>query len=589
MDKLLVLIDGAAIAYRSYFALIRNPLINSRGENTGAVFGFTQSILKLLDEIKPSHLGCVFDTAAPTFRHELYDEYKSTRAKMPDELADSLPWIKDVLAALHIPVLEREGFEADDIIGTLALKAAEAGYQVGMFTGDKDFCQLVNDRIKVLHPKTFDWLDENGVKAKMGVPPDKIIDLLALMGDTSDHVPGVPGVGEKTALKLLGEFGDFETVLRSAASVSQKKLSQSLKDNADLARLSHQLVTIQTDAPVEFDEASLMVSRPDSPRLAELFKRFEFKSLYLRFSEPVQQPALEIQPQAKAKYEMVDSLERLESILAEAQKIGEAAIDTETTSKSAIEASLVGISLSFKEGEAYYVPVGHLDDASNLPFESVLERFSKFFRSKTKLIGQNLKYDRQVFANHGLGLQNIYFDTMIASYLVNPGRRSHKLDYLALEYLDYRMQPITDLIGKGAKQISFAKVPVDKATFYAAEDADYTLRLKNRLQPILHEHELERLFFDLEMPLLSVLGDMEKEGVAIDRQFLEKLSVEYDNRMKTIERNIYEEAGQRFNISSPIQLRAILFDKLQLPSSKKTAKGREKSTDVDVLALLWIL
>jgi len=586
MTKLLLLIDGAALAYRSYFALIRNPLINSRGENTGAVFGFTQSILKLIDEAKPSHLGCVFDTAAPTFRHELYREYKSTRARMPDELADSLPWIKEVMDAFHIPVLEKEGFEADDIIGTLARKAAAAGYQVGMFTGDKDFCQLVNDRVKVLHPKTFEWLGEDGVRDRMGVHPDRIIDLLALMGDTSDNVPGVPGVGEKTALKLLEQFGDFETVLRSAASVPQKKLSQSLIDNAELARLSRQLVTIHTDVPVEFDEISLAVQEPDNEKLAELFKRFEFKTLYTRFSTRTGQESVEIKKHAGAIYETVDSLARLKSILTTAEKIGEAAIDTETTSKNAIEASLVGISLAFKEGEAYYVPVGHLDNAANLPLDRTLELFQKFFESKTRMIGQNLKYDRQVFVNHGLHLENIYFDTMIASYIINPGRRSHKLDYLALEYLDYKMQPITDLIGTGARQISFARVPVDKATFYAAEDADFTLRLKTRLQPILAEHELDRLFFDLEMPLLPVLGDMERAGVAIDRRFLANLSIEYNDRMKKIERDIYREAGQQFNINSPSQMRIILFDKLQLQSSKKTAKGGEKSTDVDVLEKL---
>ncbi len=590
MSKLLLLIDGSAVAYRSYFAFIRNPLVNSHGENTGALFGFTGSIVKILEQVKPDYLACVFDTAAPTFRHELYDEYKSTRAKMPDELADSLLWIKQMLEGFKIPVLEMPGYEADDIIGTLARKAADKGFEVGMFTGDKDFYQLVNDKVKLLHPKTFEWFGSERVEEKFGVPPDKVIDFLALMGDSSDNVPGVRGVGEKTALKLLNEFGSFEKVLDSADLVKQKKISNSLKENRELAELSYRLVTIDTDVPVELDEDALKVENPDSASLAELFKRYELGMYYKRFAAEdtaVEQSSLNLA--AKADYKTVEDPKEFERILNEAKKLGEIAIDTETTSTVALEAKLVGVSLALKENEAFYVPLNHEGGENNLPFEKSIELLRDFFESGTKLIGHNLKYDRQVFANHDLVMADITFDTMIASYLINPGRRSHKLDDLADEYLGYRMQPITELIGSGKKQITFDKVPVGSASFYAAEDADYTLKLKNVLEPLLKENKLESLFYDMEMPLLTVLGDMEANGVSIDLKFLKNLSEDFGEKLIGVESKIYKEAGREFNINSPLQLRGILFDELQLPSSKKTAKGGEKSTDIGVLEKLALI
>lgn len=590
MSKLLILIDGAALAYRSYFALIRNPLINSRGENTGALFGFTNSIIKILDQLQPDYLACVFDTPAPTFRHKLYVDYKSTRAKMPDELADSLPWIRDVLAGFKIPVIEMEGFEADDIIGTLARKASKKGFEVGMFTGDKDFYQLVDNNVKLLHPKTFEWFDSEQVEMKMGVPPGKIIDLLALMGDSSDNVPGVRGVGEKTALKLLTEFGSFDEVLKSAEKVKQKKIAESLKENKELAELSYKLVTIDCNVSVKLDEKALKVEEPDKQKLAELFKRFELNTLYKRFAvEQTDRQQESLALSGDVTYKAVESMEQLQNLLAQAEKAGEMAIDTETTSMNQLKASLVGISLAFKEGEAFYIPLTHEDKDKNLFLDKTLDIFRKFFDTNTKLIGHNLKYDRQIFDNHEIKLKNIYFDTMIASYLLNPGRRSHKLDALADEYFDYHMQPITDLIGTGKKQISFDKVPVKKAVFYAAEDADYALRLKNKFDHLLKEQKLESLFFDLEMPLLAVLGDMEKHGVAIDLKFLKGLSKDFGNWLSRIEADIYEEAEREFNINSPAQLRVVLFDELQLPSSKKTAKGGEKSTDVGVLEKLALI
>ncbi len=590
MSNLVILIDGSAIAYRSYYAFIRNPLINSKGENTSAVFGFTNSLIKLIEQISPSHMACVFDTPAPTFRHKLYSEYKSTRTKMPDELADSLPWIKEVIAGFNIPLIEMEGYEADDIIGALSKKAALKDFEVGMFTGDKDFYQLVDEKIKLLHPKTFEWFDSDRVKEKMGVLPGKIIDLLALMGDSSDNIPGVPGVGEKTALKLLNQFGDFKKILESADKVAQKKIAKSLKENAELAHLSFKLVTIDCDVPIEFDERALTLKEPSRQELARLFKKFEFASLYKKYSafadDTVQK---ELFAKAQVRYETVRSISHLDEILSAAEKVGEAAIDTETTSINALKAELVGISIAFKESEAFYLPLKHNDKKANLPFSESLERFSRFFSSKVKLTGHNLKFDRQVFDNYSLDLEQMHFDTMIASYLLDPGRRSHKLDVLAADYFDYKMQSITELIGKGSKQLPFSIVPVDKATFYAAEDADFSLRLKNLFSPKLKEQKLEELFYDIEMPLLSVLGDIEKTGVAVDLEFLKELSDAYGEKMAQVESDIYKEAGQEFNINSPAQLRALLFDRLGLPSTKKTAKGGEKSTDVAALEKLALI
>jgi DNA polymerase-1 len=586
-NKLLVLIDGSALAYRAHFALIRSPLINSHGENTSAVYAFTQALQRLLEQIKPSHLVCVFDTKAPTFRHEIYPEYKSTRAKMPPELADALPWIKDVVNGFNIACIEKEGYEADDIIGTMAIRAAQSGFKVGLLTGDKDFYQLVDDKINVINPKTFEWIGPEDVKRQYGVEPDKMIDLLALMGDSSDNVPGIPGVGEKTAAELLNQFGDLRTTLDSADKYPKKKIAESLKNNAESAWLSRKLVTIERDVPIEFDLDCFAIKEPDKPRLVELFKRFEFKSLAARYSP--EQGNLELMTPSADKavsYRIVESLDQLNSILSEAEKKGECAIDTETTSLDQLQAEIVGISLCFQEGRAFYVPLAHEETSRNLPFENTIERFRNFAAGNVKIIGHNLKFDCHVFANHGINIDAVYFDTMVASYVINPGRRSHSLNNLTEEYFNYKMQPITELIGSGSKQMPFAMVSVNKAASYSAEDADYTLRLKNLFLPILVEQKLDRLFFELEMPLLKVLGQIERNGVSIDIEFLKQLSDIYGRRMADIETEIYREAGQTFNINSPSQLREILFEKLRLPSSRKTAKGGEKSTDVSVLEKL---
>lgn len=581
-----ILIDGSAVAYRSYFALIRSPLINSRGENTGAVFGFVNSLIKIIRDFRPDYLAVVFDTPAPTFRHEIYQEYKSTRAKTPDELIDQLPWIDMAINGFNIPVIKMDGYEADDLIGTLSVKAAKAGHDVLMFTGDKDFFQLVTDKINILHPKDFIVIDPTGVKEKFGVRPERVIDILALMGDVSDNVPGLPGIGPKTAISLVEEFGDFETVLREGPSKCKGKVARALQDHAKLARLSYELVTIKTDCPVEFDPEPMRLENPDNRKLAELFLRLEFKTLMEKYASQEAATLFEAgRGSLAADYKTISSLAELDSLLAEIERRGATAIDTETTSLNSLEAALVGISLSFEEGTGFYAPVGH-KSGENLPLADVLRRFAKLFGSDVKIIGQNLKYDRQVFRNHGIEIGNPYFDTMIAAYLINPGGRGYKLDSMALEKFNYSMMPITDLIGAGGNQISFSMVEIDRATFYACEDADFTLRLKNVFEPELTDLKLDRLFHEIEMPLIAVLGNMEEAGVKIDSGYLSELSTEYGEKLRKIELMIYEEAGERFNINSPQQLARVLFDKLYLKSTRRTAKGGARSTSVDVLEKL---
>jgi len=582
----LILIDGSAVAYRSYFAMIRNPLINSRGENTGAVFGFVGSLMKIVREIKPDYLAVVFDTPAPTFRHELYEEYKSTRAKTPDELIEQFPWIDKAIEGFNIPVIKLDGYEADDIIGTLATKAATGGHEVLMFTGDKDFYQLVDDNVKILHPKDFTVIDGDGVKEKFGVPPDRVIDMLALMGDTVDNVPGVPGIGPKTAVSLLEEFGDLEKALSEGPVKRKGKVAASLAEFAEQARLSYELATIKTDCPVELDLKALALEEPDNRALADLFHRLEFKTLMEKFAHKEASTLFEAPAgQSTADYKTISDLEQLEKLIGEIRKKGEVALDTETTSLNSLQAQLVGISLSIEEGSAYYIPVGH-DTGENLPLADVLDKFTGLFGSAVNIIGQNLKYDRQVFLNHGVDIGDPYFDTMIAAYLINPGARGYNLDSMALEKFNYKMMPITDLIGTGKKQISFSAVNIETATVYAAEDADFTLRLKNIFEPEIKKLRLEKLLHEIEMPLIPVLGEMEKAGVKIDKDYLAQLSIQYGEKLIEIEKSIYKEAGETFNINSPQQLATILFDKLYLKSSRRTAKGGARSTSVDVLEKL---
>ncbi|KPL04048.1 MAG: hypothetical protein AMJ73_04745 [candidate division Zixibacteria bacterium SM1_73] len=581
--KRLYLIDGSALAYRSYFAFIRNPLINSKGENTSAVFGFTNSIMKILKDESPDYIAVVFDTKAPTFRHEIFADYKSTRTKMPQEMSDQLPRIREVTEGMNLPILEVEGFEADDLMGTLAKKAKAKGLEAILVTGDKDFLQLVDDDIKVLNPKRGgeepELLDRKGVEEKFGVPPEKVIEVLALMGDTSDNIPGIPGIGEKTALELIKEFGDVEKVLAHADKVKRKNIQKNLKEHPDLARLSKRLVTIDTNVPFKLDLKKLEREKFDLPKLKDLFKELEFTKLLQEISS--------LETKEKLDYKIIKSERELKELIADLEKIGEFAVDTETTSLNPIDAELVGISISYKEKEAFYIPVGHIKKKENLDLSIVIRNFKKILEDeKIKKIGHNLKFDLEVFRRYGIELKGIHFDTMIASYLINPSFRQHNLNYLALEHLDHKMIPISDLIGTGKKQKSFAEVSIKDASVYSCEDADFTLRLKEIFCPKLSLLSLEKLFFEVELPLIEVLAEMEMVGVSIDTRHLKKMSKELSEQLDDLTQKIYNLAGKEFNINSTQQLSKVLFEDLKLTPVRKTEKKTAQSTDIGVLATL---
>jgi len=581
--KRLFLIDGSALAYRSYFAFIRNPLINSKGENTSAVFGFTNSILKILRDEDPDYIAVVFDTKAPTFRHEIFKDYKSTRAKMPEDMSEQLPRIRQVAESMNLPILEVEGFEADDLMGTLAKKAKQKGLEVVLVTGDKDFLQLVDEDVKVLNPRRGgeepELLDKAGVEQKLGVPPEKVTDVLALMGDTSDNVPGIPGIGEKTARKLIRRFGSLENVLKNADRVERKNVRKGLKEHADLARLSKRLVTIDTKVPFEVDFSSLRRQKFNLPRLKELFKELEFTKFLQELSS--------LQKEEEKNYRVIRSEEELSRLISELKRAGEFALDTETTDLNPIDCQLVGISLSHREKEAFYIPVGHADARQNLDLNRVLGILKEILEDENiKKVGHNLKYDLEVLRRYGIELKGIYFDTMVASYLLNPSFRQHNLNYLTLEHLDHRMAPISDLIGKGKKQKSFAQVKVEEACNYSCEDVDFTLRLKEIFSPKLNLLSLEKLFFEVELPLIEVLAEMEMVGVSIDVKHLKKLSRQLEEQLEELSLKIYDLAGKKFNINSPQQLSQILFEDLKLPGVRKTAKKTAFSTDIGVLETL---
>jgi len=588
--KSIYLVDGSAIFYRAYFAFIRAPLINSKGENTSAAFGFVNSLLKILRDENPDYFVVVFDTKEPTFRHKMYDEYKSTRAKMPDELVEQLPRIHQTVAALNIPSMEMAGFEADDIIGTIAKAAEKKGLEVRCVTGDKDFFQLVTENVKVYNPKKVSEKAElfgpDEVKEKFGVLPEQVIDKLALMGDSSDNVPGVPGIGPKTADKLLEQFGTFENILNGYDRIKSKNIRAKIENNIEQAKLSRVLVTIDVDVPIEYNIDDFKRREIDYDATKKLFLELEFNNLLKQLmpgtTDIIKTPEKKTE---KTDYRLVGSLKELKELINRLSKKKEISIDTETTSLNTLEAELVGVSLSVKANEGYYVPLGHsIDKDKNLPFDESLEILKKFLENpKVQKFGQNIKYDLEVLHRYDIDIDPISFDTMLASYVLDPSARQHSLDFLAMKHFDYKMQPITDLIGTGKKQTTFDTVPVDKAVFYAVEDADLTYRLRGVFAPLIDELELQNLYYNIELPLIKVLAAMEETGIRVDDKFLGKLSKDMDRKLAGIQKEIYKIAGGEFNINSTRQLSHILFEKLNLPTKGKTAKKTGYSTDVKVL------
>lgn len=589
-SKRIFLVDGSALFYRAYFAFIRNPLINSKGENTSATYGFINSLLKIIRDEDPDYLAVVFDTKEPTFRHEMYPDYKSTRAKMPDELVEQLPRIHQAVEALNIATFEMPGYEADDIIGTIARLAERKDFEVWCVTGDKDFFQLVTDKVKIYNPRKIadaaEIFGPQEVKDKFGVHPSQVIDKLSLMGDSSDNVPGVPGIGPKTADKLLEQFGSLENLIANIEQISSKNIREKIKNNIAQAKLSKKLVTIDSQVPisVDFDTMKRRVINYEAAK--NLFLEMEFSSLLKQLSpeSPIISKDL-TRKEIKADYKQVRSVDELIKLLRELDSKKEFAVDTETTSLNALEADLVGVSLCAEPNEAYYIPLGHsVDKNKNLPFEETLSILKKFLENPgIQKFGQNIKYDLEVFHRYGIDINPIAFDTMLASYVLDPSGRQHSLDFLAMKYFDYKMQPITALIGSGKKQKTFDTVPVEKAVFYAAEDADITYRLRGIFAPLIANAEMHNLYYNIELPLIKVLAAMEEAGVRVDDKFLAGLSKEMDKKLIRLEKDIFKIAGGEFNINSTQQLAHIMFEKLKLPTRGKTAKKTGYSTDVRVL------
>lgn len=623
-QKKLFLLDGMALIYRAFFAFSQNPRIASTGLNTSAMFGFVNTLLEVLQKEKPSHIAVVFDTEAPTGRHTEFEAYKAHREAMPEDLAKSIPYIFRLIEAFNIPVITMDGYEADDLIGTLAKQAEQKGYTTYMMTPDKDFGQLVSDKILIYKPARLG----NGAEV-MGVAEvlkrwdikrvDQVIDILGLMGDAVDNIPGIPGVGEKTAIKLLAEFDTIDNLLANTHLV-KGKLKEKIEENREMALLSRRLATIIIDAPIELNEIELQLDQPNEEALKAVFAELEFRTLLKRIfpdntapvSQPVkpsaqgdlfsQAPAQQaVFPETEEKeapgsgeplqtihtvphaYHLVQDRPAIDLLLKKLKEAPAFCFDTETTALEAMDAQLVGLSFAVEEKEAFYVPVS----ADQEEARRLVDIFRPIFEDPSKtLVAQNVKYDLMVMQNYGIEFRNILFDTMLAHYLIEPDSR-HNMDAMAEAYLRYSPVSITTLIGKkGNTQLNMRDVELEKIKEYAAEDSDITLQLYHKFAPKLHEREVTSVFSEIEIPLVPVLADMEREGVRIDKDFLNLYSRDLLQESAKTEGRIYELAGIRFNIASPKQLGEVLFEKLQLdPKAKKTKTGQYQTSE-DVLSNL---
>lgn len=571
--KRLFLIDGNSYCYRAYYAI--KELRNSKGRPTNAVYGFLLMLKKLLDKEGPDYIGVAFDLKAPTFRHKKFKDYKITRKPMPDDLVIQLPLIKDMLSAYNIPIFEKEGFEADDILATIAKDVSKKGIDVYIVTGDKDALQLVNDDIKVYNVHKEGLLyDKETIKERFnGLGPDSIIDLMALAGDSADNIPGVRGIGEKTAIDLIKEFRNIENLYENidkVESVSKRKLLENEEENA---RMSKDLATIDCSVPLEIDIDALRVKGPDTKRLLGIFKELEFKG----FARELASGDSDIK--REASYHTITSKKDFDRFSSELKKQKEFVLDFETTGTNPLEARPIGLSFCWEKGEVYYVVLDKV--GIDYAFE-ILK--SIFENEKIKKIGQNIKYEKLILSQYEIDLKGIGFDTMVASYLLNPSKFNHNLDDIAFEYLNHKMISMEELIGTGKKKISIEKVPVERISEYSCEDSDVTLRLKEILEGFLYEKGLTKLFEEIEIPLIEVLSDMERKGIKINADFLKDTARHMEKELSDIVKNIYKMAGTEFNINSPKQLSEILFDRLNLPVIKKTKTG--VSTDMNVLERL---
>jgi DNA polymerase-1 len=624
MNKKLFLLDAMALIFRAYYALIRAPRISSKGKNTNAQFGFTNTLVELINNQKPSHMAVCFDTEAPTERHIDFTDYKANRQEAPEDLIIAIPDIKKIVRAFNIPIIELDGYEADDVIGTLSKQAAEAGYEVFMVTPDKDYGQLVNEKVKIYRPGyqggTVEIIGPDEVLEKWNIKNiPQVIDILGLMGDAVDNIPGIPGIGEKTAAKLLAEYETLENVLANAEKI-KGAVGEKVKAGKELAIMSKKLATIITDVPVQFHEEDFKLKEWNKDALREIFIDLEFRAAAKRilgeelpgangqvavpegvqqdlFGNAVAAPAAkEIEETEPATvraeknisntthlYVCADTAEKRMSLITQLLGEKEVSFDTETTGIDANNAELVGLSFSWKPGEAYYVPVSANRDA----VIEILAEFDPLFENPDRVwIGQNVKYDMLVLKWYGIEIKGKIFDTMLAHYVIDPeGKRS--MDLLSAQYLGYEPVHIEELIGKKGKgQGNMRDVAIDKITEYAAEDADITLQLRNTFQPLLNLKVVRKVFEEVENPLVKVLADMEFEGIRVDMNFLNEYSKTLEKEAALAEENVYREAGVRFNLSSPKQLGEVLFDKLKLdPKAKKTKTG-QYATGEDVLLKL---
>ena len=587
--RLLLLFDGNALVHRAFHAL--PPLtVPKTGEMVGAVYGFASMLLKVLSDIKPTHYAIAFDRPTPTFRHHRFEEYKAQRPPTPDELTGQYRRLRELIEAFRIPVFEMEGYEADDILGSLSRQASVQGIDTIIVTGDADAMQLVSPKVQVLMPRRAfgDTMlyDEAAVGQKYGVEPRQIADLKALEGDSSDNIPGVPGIGPKTAVKLIGQFGSLEEVYAHVDEVTPAKLGQTLQANQELAVLSKELATIVTEVPVELELDACQVSAYDRSRVVELFRTLEFASLISKLPETERTPdKTEVRTTPQGDYRIIDTIPALDELAARLAGARSFVIDVETTAKEAMHAQLVGIALSAAPGEAYYVPVGHIgwQGLRQLPLPQAIDRLKPLIEDpRIAKTAHNGNYDMSVLAQHGVKLQNLSFDTMIAAHLL--GEKSLGLKALAFSKLGIEMTPLSALIGSGAKKTTMAAVDIAEAAQYACADADLTLRLRELLEAELHEQGLWKLFAEVEMPLVPVLVLMQQHGVAIDTDLLRRMSQSLGQQMLQLELDIYNSVGHKFNINSTQQLGAVLFDELGLPRARKTKSGY--STEASILEAL---
>ena len=575
----LYLIDGSAYIYRAYHAV--RGLSNSTGLPTNATYGFTRMLIKLIADRRPSHVAMFFDAKGPTFRHERYTEYKANRPPMPDDLVSQLPWIHKVTDAFNIPIFEQQGYEADDLIGTLARQAEENGFQVVMVTGDKDFMQLVTNRCTIWDPMKDKVIDPAFVQESFELTPSQMIDVMGLSGDTADNIPGVPGVGQKTAVKLIKTFGSMAAVYEGIDTITAKKQREKLIANKEQALLSRELVTIDRHAPIEFNADQLKSQEPDEKALGSLFAELEFRQLQQEYAQK--------DKSIERDYQAIMDEKGLEALLEQLKNAKRFALDTETTATDPMQARLVGLSFCITPGQAWYIPVGHnyLGAPDQLDLKTVLDRLQPILCDPTiEKIGQNIKYDWMVLRRHGADLCGVTFDTMIASYLLSPGKRAHGLDQIALDYLGHKNIKYEEVAGKGKNAVTFDQVMVEKAVPYACEDADVTLSAYEIFLPLLEEGGLTGLMKDVEMPLVPVLLEMEMSGVCVDQDKLHDLSKSFAGQLDQLEKEIHSQAGEPFNINSSQQLGHILFEKMKLPVQKKTKKKTGYSTDVEVLTTL---